>query len=1681
MIRNKCYITLLLCFILGTSLAQPYGNEWIDANQRYFKINIGEDGIYRMSRSDLSGFGFPVGSVDPRKIQLFHLGQEVAIHVEGQIDGVFDPSDYLEFYAEKSDGSTDTPLYIDPSDQPHSYYNIFSDSSAYFLTYKLNTQLGLRMAEFSENNVDGLPAENYHVEEILSLFTSSYYQGQSYGSGNEIILGNYDLSEGWTGNFASRGQNIDHIITGLTHTVEDDIKPTIELLLVGGNNNGHNVTISVGQSAGALREIATASFNGDENHLVVEELEWSDLSTITSSMMVRATVNGVSGAADRVAISYIKINYSKAYNMDSDIHSTFAMKTNGNDKSYIEVANTLSDLMLYDITNVNYPIQIGINESVNSFNAVVDNTSIERTLFAQSSQKSVTSFEEVFFNNFNPVNFDYLMISHADLRGNTTSGQSDQVAAYKNYRESVAGGAHTVLDIDIDIIFNQFNYGNPSPLAIRRFCEYVYDNGTPEFLFLIGKASNVGANYYRQDPDAPTSTHFVPTYGNPGADIPFSEGFDGGVGYGVIATGRINAASPDDIEAYLNKVIEEEALPFNSLRQKHLVHLSGGNTESELNIFRSYIDGFATIAAGELLGGESTQLSKNNNDAVELINISDEINEGVMMVTFFGHSSGSITDIEIGLVSDPSLGYSNKGKYPVFMMNGCLAGDFFSENESFGVDWILTPDLGATAFIAHSHVAFSTSLRRYTNLFYEIAFTDPAFSGKTVGEIQKETSRRYITTYGTSESAISQVQLMNLQGDPAVTIFAPDKPDYDINENYLKAGTYNNAQLLASIDSFYLEMNIRNFGIYSSDTFDIAVTRTFPDGQTQVYEPEVFDQILRDDTVRFKILNDVNHAIGLNSFTIQIDPTGRIDEMDKTNNTASLDVFLSSGSTFNLFPADYSVQNSTDMEFFFQSSNLLVGERSFDIEIDTVSTFNSSYLISQSLSSKVIGKLNINLEASGSIPDGTVFYWRTRFTDPLPTEGDEWSASSFVLDRTANEGWLQSKPAQFAESNLEGLTINPSTGAWSFLTSQLHLEVQTYGSNHPSLDYDDAEVLLDDRNYFVTNHPNDAGCRNNTINFMVFKRQSNVPFKPIATPGFDVNQPLVCGILPQVIYNYTASDISGSYGPEIFLDNIETGDKVLVFSLGNFDYSALPTTLIDDLETLGLDRAALDDITLGGDEPIILLGAKDAAASSGTIIRAAAPDENQQQINMDEFINGSFDSGEISSGLIGPALSWTQAQADIVDSANPVDDMQTFSVYGVTAGNSEQLLFQSLTETDFDLSSVDANAYPYLRLNLAISDAVLQTPPQPQSWGVTYETAPEGLLLINNSQGIDNPIEVQEGQSTTNSYTFWNYSNKNFPDSVKIKYELLNEASSVSYLDSLNLMPLNGGDSAQFELQLTTIGNQGLNDLILSSNTDYKNETYLFNNNARIANYLMVNPDETNPLVDVSFDGVQIMDGDIVSPTPAIEINVNDDNSFLLMEDTTGINVYLKQPCETCDFERVAFSSAHLDWTPASVDQGFQATFTPERLDDGVYSLRVLANDASGNPSGMKPYEISFEVINASTITNFYPYPNPFSSSTQFVFTLTGSEFPEDIKIQILTVSGRVVKEIFMDELGPINIGNNRTSYAWDGRDNFGDQLANGVYLYRVLIKNPGENFEHRRTSGDRGFKNGFGKMYLLR
>jgi flagellar hook assembly protein FlgD len=335
-----------------------------------------------------------------------------------------------------------------------------------------------------------------------------------------------------------------------------------------------------------------------------------------------------------------------------------------------------------------------------------------------------------------------------------------------------------------------------------------------------------------------------------------------------------------------------------------------------------------------------------------------------------------------------------------------------------------------------------------------------------------------------------------------------------------------------------------------------------------------------------------------------------------------------------------------------------------------------------------------------------------------------------------------------------------------------------------------------------------------------------------------------------------------------------------------------------------------------------------------------------------------------------------------------------------------------------------------------------------------------------------------EGEPLSIPFVFENISERYFEsDSLVVEYTLRNSTLNKNQTYTLKIKAPAPKQQSRFSIEIPTAEWSGNNRLKVYVNPKKVPEQYYDNNQMELD--FKVLEDNKNPNLEVTFDGIRIMNGDIVSPNALIRIRLHDDNPYLIKQDTSGMSVELRRPCEGCGFERIYFSNPQVRWSAQKGE--FVVEYQAKDLEDGLYALRVQGTDAKGNAAGTQPYEVEFEVVNETSISHFYPYPNPFSSSCRFIFTLTGKEVPQEIKIQIMTVSGKVVREITQDEIGPIHIGNNITQYAWDGTDEYGDRLANGVYLYRVLVRLNGKMMPLRATAGDRAFKQGFGKLYILR
>ncbi|MES1226824.1 MAG: hypothetical protein ABUT20_65730, partial [Bacteroidota bacterium] len=449
--------------------------------------------------------------------------------------------------------------------------------------------------------------------------------------------------------------------------------------------------------------------------------------------------------------------------------------------------------------------------------------------------------------------------------------------------------------------------------------------------------------------------------------------------------------------------------------------------------------------------------------------------------------------------------------------------------------------------------------------------------------------------------------------------------------------------------------------------------------------------------------------------------------------------------------------------------------------------------------------------------------------------------------------------------------------------------------------------------------------------------------------------------------------------------------------------------------------------------------------------------------------------GYITSPVFGPAKAWKTVHWRGSSVETPSNDNPTVNIIGVTSAGTESVLYTlDKTMQDFDVSGVSPLQYPYLKLKMRDVDSITQTPYQLNYWRIDYDAVPEGAVIPNiyfktkDASKLVDTLDI--GEKLNFGLAFKNISPVAF-DSLKVKMYVLDQSNVPHPITLSKQKPLIAGDSIHIDYQIDTKPYPGLNTLYIEFNSDSDQvEQYHFNN-FMFRNFY-VKPDKTNPLLDVTFDNIHILNQDIVSARPHIQIKLKDEAKYLLLTDTSNLTLQVKFPDNT--LRTYKFNTDTLRFTPAVSGSDNTATidFFPQFLssntDDGdAYQLIVKGKDVSGNTAGATQYTIGFRVINKPMISNLLNYPNPFTTSTAFVFTITGSEIPDNMKIQILTITGKVVKEITKQELGPLHIGRNITDYKWDGTDQFGQRLANGVYLYRFVTSLNGKRMEKFTDTGD--------------
>ena len=1549
----------------GTSVDSS--RSWFDPALPYLKLLIAQDGLYKLTYNDLSAAGINLSTINPQTFKVFNHGVQVPLFVAGESDGAMDPADYVEFYARRNYGKAD-------------FFDIYTDTSAYWLTYGGTN--GLRMV-LEATDTTGTPAHPFgrtiHFEQD-NLYYSGYVE-------TEIIQPENVPGEGWYWSdfFPGTTTNFDFSLQNVVGLPESNAVLRIRL-------NGMT------QHSATPDHMAKVTLNGTALGQVGFDFTSDTVFTISfSSALLREgtntlTVQSLATAAsvNKFYLDWFEVSYECAYKAISDQLTFSSQGSSGNTPTQYAISGFQSAAIdVYNLTDRKKFTNVRIAPSLDVGVAVTfhDTASVSKQYIVvaddqklKPARMELRQFKDI---RNNPSGADYIIITHRLFK------QSAERLA--NYRASQMGVRAVV--IDVQDIYDEFNYGVFSPEAIKPFLLYAFNQWprpAPTHVLLFGDASwdfkFHMANSVKQN--------FVPAYGNPSTDNWFVAFDSTNKVLPAMVIGRIPAENPPEAEQVVDKLIQYDQTPRTEW-VKDFLFITGGNDNSEKATFNGQADFLITSYVSPApIGGFPYRVYKKTDAIIDGENkqlIQDIVSSGTVFLNFIGHSGGRVWGVDAGSPDD----LRNTGGQFVFVTSvSCNVGAFATPTGNvLTEDWLFASGRAAVGCWAAASLGYPDIGFILTNSFLQSVTGD---STRSLGNLTTTARINLWKSSPASARVIASVQLHPLLGDPMGILALPAKPDLAITP----ADVSFDPTVPTEIDSLVkIKSSVKNYGLVPNNSVSVKFTDTFgglttPIGRDTYQLPPVF---LRDSLL---VSWNVARKSGNHILSVQIDPSNQINEVTKGNNRVDLPIEVFASKVLPIRPATSSVVPAgTQILEVTAPAAQTSGSLKYYFEVDTTSQFNSSGKI---FSPPTDAGIVTTRWVTPSLMLGGLYYWRTRTYDGR--DSGAWVTSSFVVAGTPGPSniirWTETDPRQFLREQRFQADVTDS-GVTMMKTGGVPLYVRSVGDR------------------FDGSHEY----------YSVIKAGNQV----VIAYNFIVGSSFVLADISEIDGTFMYRTYSVAANPALadsmasFLHTV-SADHFIAITVAGDGYANDNENLYTTLESLGAKQIRS---VKPGDAWAFIAQKRTGFSQESLSTNAGA----ELSYLIPSFFN--LQTGTIVSGTIGPGRQWRSV--NWTEDASGAGTDISLKVVGVKSnGAPDTLIVLPKNVLSANLSAIDSKIYPMLRLVGFLQSSFGTATPILKAWSVEYEgppdpaIAPEFVRFARDS--------VPEGQSVEISTDIYNIG-YTAADSVRVNFYLLDQSNARKLFQSFQLYDLEPANSKTVSATVNSTGLRGLQTLVVELDSKPIVELYDFNDVATRTFY--VQRDTIPPQLQVTFDGSSVLNGDYVSARPSIVIKLFD-NSPLPIQDTSNVSLrldnlripYVNNPQLTYSFPSTGSEKAELQFQP--------------QLADGAHSLFIDAQDASGNPLSSSPFRVDFNTRNTPTLQDVYNYPNPFSSETFFTFNLTGSVLPDELKIRIYTVAGRLIQTLLVS-VNSLRFGFNRIN--WDGRDNDGNEIANGVYLYTMVLK----------------------------
>jgi len=1197
-----------------------------------------------------------------------------------------------------------------------------------------------------------------------------------------------------------------------------------------------------------------------------------------------------------------------------------------------------------------------------------------------------------------------------------------QTEDYINYRSKTTG--LKFLAVDVEDIYNEFNYGKKGVQCIKDYLIYAYNNWKIYPLKYLGLFGNASWDS-RKIMSTSIATDFVPIYGFPPSDFWYSlldDNLNPDIG-----VGRISASTLTDAENYIKKLKIYDALPDEPW-MKNFLFLSGGYNPDEIRLFalQKYMFFDEPIELPPFCGTTDSIVKIYYQDPVSERQggeIREKINNGALWVNYLGHANAASFDFD----GWQAFRLNNYPKFSFFSTLSCNTGAHAepavinSRNE----DYLFYPDKGFIGSVGSATWGWVDENRWIVQKMVE-NLADSTSSLVYMSDL---------INYGKKSLANQEAPLYSkfhftLIGDPLLKLHTSRIPNLYVYPDELTIVNNNNSKMIHTSDSLaYVNCVIYNNGYQTKHESKVILIDTYQNKSDTISNP--LPIICFGLSMRFTL--DISNKPGQHEITIVIDPENLINLEKPQNRIFKTSFYVYSENLIILDPlAGWNV-NKFHPIFRLIDPNSKPNTHYYFSIIDE----ETGNTIKKSTDDEIIIKENYldwqpNIEFTK-----TRYIFEAYYTFGENQTSEKTNIPFYATDNSVDSivNYKLNSMYDFNRMEFTNTKVDTLNKAITIKDNLVHYHLVS-ASRDNSIRWGNIEI--GDKVYV----DNQFALGFNIVTLPIYNDGSLGTYKRFDTWGSHGDNWQLDSVGFELVRYLRDSIPDDSY---LFIATCDRSFRILSI------YQAFDSTSLSSMDSLRAvlrkyGSALIDSIkgpldwvnTAWNTWPhsFVMIGKK--GWKPGEAIEAMNPQGDSSLI--DGYLPLYQMDGEVISEILGPSLKWKNLTLNTdFGTDHPSNSQITFQILGDNSLNNvlyEKNVDNSIEE--YDLSKMNLDNYKYLQIKAKLKRTDISANPSVKGFTADFIPAPE-FAMIKSKTIIKDSIKMR-GIPSTMLYAFENLSLRTPVDSIL--YNIINYTQSGSYQVFQSIHSNFNPNSEIFDsLSLSTDLLSNVNHLtsIVNPNSNVP-EPYNFNNT--VNNNFYVFEDTTKPIIQTTFDGKEVSNGDFVAGKPLITISVYDNTPYQIT-DSTKIEVYINGLFITplnvnyYEFKSIQDGSelkAILKIIPNDLEYG-EDTINPSN------NIRVIAFDPAGNTDTVL-YKVN--VMKNNILQDLSTFPNPAADKVNFKFKFLGTNTNEPGKIQIYNLNGFLMKTLAIKT----QIGEN--IIPCDLFDSNGNIFLSGVYFYRI-------------------------------